>query len=491
MNLIDWITWLIWGLIGLIYLGMVILLWWALFGDRARGRRRCPKCWYDMSYSSGTLCAECGYAATEEAQLCRTRRRPLWGILAVTVCLALSVLINERLRQNGWISMTSDRMLVLALPWSGQPPNPVADQLIYRARRGTLSTRHQQQILRRAVVGDRWASPVDDNWRQKYAPFIDDWRFRTGGGFNVRMNRANTLDAIDEMLLQLPPLIDVRVPERLPRDFDPFVTVVIQDWWPLGTRSRVQIFEGGGSEDPLYTLFHGSQLPQRNSLVIALPESMRQVDLAQLEFRIDHYDLEAEAWKEAHMLTVGFTTAHVDQEAEPLTPVRDETIDQHIRNSVNGTVVRWREGVHPIRFQYQPAQTYIPEMDDLAIGLELTLRRNGQKARQITMWWLAGTNVPGGGSQRERRRFGWEVVYENRDLLFTPDREDDTWIMEVVGRPSLAARASTTGAYWDGQYTVPAQIRRAGRVAPVPESWRPEHDPDYDDGTLEEEPGAF
>ena len=25
------------------------IVWWALFGDKPRGRRRCPRCWHDLS----------------------------------------------------------------------------------------------------------------------------------------------------------------------------------------------------------------------------------------------------------------------------------------------------------------------------------------------------------------------------------------------------------------------------------------------------------
>ena len=74
--------WLFW-LLGLLFLGTCLAVtWWGLFGDRARGRRRCPRCWYDLSFSSGRTCPECGHTANTERSLFRNRRRLTAAMLA-------------------------------------------------------------------------------------------------------------------------------------------------------------------------------------------------------------------------------------------------------------------------------------------------------------------------------------------------------------------------------------------------------------------------
>jgi hypothetical protein len=61
---------------GVVSLGGLLLILAALFRDRPRGRRRCPKCWYNLSGTPGTLkCSECGHEAKREKRLLRTRRR--------------------------------------------------------------------------------------------------------------------------------------------------------------------------------------------------------------------------------------------------------------------------------------------------------------------------------------------------------------------------------------------------------------------------------
>jgi len=62
---------------------------WALFADRAKGRKRCRKCWYDLA-SLGDVpitCPECGKAHTKPKHLKRTRRRRRLAILGLLVML--------------------------------------------------------------------------------------------------------------------------------------------------------------------------------------------------------------------------------------------------------------------------------------------------------------------------------------------------------------------------------------------------------------------
>lgn len=47
MSLVNWL-WIIFAIA--FALGGVILLVRALFADRSRGRKRCPKCWYDTNH---------------------------------------------------------------------------------------------------------------------------------------------------------------------------------------------------------------------------------------------------------------------------------------------------------------------------------------------------------------------------------------------------------------------------------------------------------
>ena len=81
----DWLYWIIGAVVGA---GGLAFLAWSLLWDRSRGRRRCPKCWYDMTGLSGLTCPECGKTAKTEKKLFRTRRRWRWAVLGCVLIVA-------------------------------------------------------------------------------------------------------------------------------------------------------------------------------------------------------------------------------------------------------------------------------------------------------------------------------------------------------------------------------------------------------------------
>lgn len=84
--------------------------WWF---DSARGRRRCPKCWYDLSPATGRLCTECGHEAPNERSLYRTRRKHglLWISLLVALATYLTIKAHATI-QYGVFSLVPTTLLV-------------------------------------------------------------------------------------------------------------------------------------------------------------------------------------------------------------------------------------------------------------------------------------------------------------------------------------------------------------------------------------------
>lgn len=100
---------------------------WALFRDRARGRLRCPKCWYDLSGASagagGYRCPECGRVTKREKKLKRTHRK-WWGVALALVLVigGYGVWTTPRVVARGWVGAVPTTVLIGALPWLDAQP---------------------------------------------------------------------------------------------------------------------------------------------------------------------------------------------------------------------------------------------------------------------------------------------------------------------------------------------------------------------------------
>ncbi len=161
-----WVIRAIWCLGGaMLILGLVVFIR-ALVGDRARGRKRCPKCWYDMggiSGGAGLRCPECGKVAKAERSLLKTRRRPGRAVLgAALVVLSMVVWRAPAAIETGWWSAVPTVGLVAILQFYDTPNGDVFDRL--QERLGTESEHHmprwEQRMLAKACARALRQSPL-------------------------------------------------------------------------------------------------------------------------------------------------------------------------------------------------------------------------------------------------------------------------------------------------------------------------------------------
>jgi hypothetical protein len=111
---LDWIWWLSGASLAAL---AGVLLAWSLFWDRSRGRRRCPKCWYDMAGVPGLVCPECGRPARRERALRKTRRHPWWaGLAMVLLLLGVGAANTPRVARSGWVGLVPSTALAWFAP---------------------------------------------------------------------------------------------------------------------------------------------------------------------------------------------------------------------------------------------------------------------------------------------------------------------------------------------------------------------------------------
>ena len=109
----------------------LLLLYFGLWGDRSKGRVRCPACWYDMRGTVPRLeCPECGHAPGSERGLYGDRhgwRRIVIGVVLLLVSGYPVTVIIRRMAASGppktlsyWFDMKTGRLY--GVPGMEYPP---------------------------------------------------------------------------------------------------------------------------------------------------------------------------------------------------------------------------------------------------------------------------------------------------------------------------------------------------------------------------------
>ena len=108
----------------------LVLFYLGVLGDRARGRRRCARCWYDMAGLETLRCPECGREAWSERALLRARWR-WWLILPGLLLLAIGAASAGApwLARAQWIENAPRPVLILAMYITDGPDTRLRDEL--------------------------------------------------------------------------------------------------------------------------------------------------------------------------------------------------------------------------------------------------------------------------------------------------------------------------------------------------------------------------
>jgi len=423
-------------------------LWWSWFSDRARGRRRCPSCWYDMSRTSGLQCNECGQVAGNERDLMRARRRPL---VAVTCIIGLSVLgaaTIDQWRSSQWTSYVPSSAILLALPiLDGN--GDLVQELHRRMDRDKLSAEHWNDLRARVLEGDGAAAPASDAWCAKYGPIalnVQQW-------LNNQKDDA-AIDAFEQALFELqcrrPPRFRATSRDSWPVGVSPAISVHVSDWLPGARGLRVRVDTTLPGFQPVVCTRPGAESFVRD-FSLSLPPQGAGDHRVELKFSVERRRPGSTDWVAAgeSMCPVSF---RVDSTQAPnLIPVSDELMSESIRRIFGDGLVQWRTGSLPVRIRIDPRPTYEKTFAGVAVALHVDLVRNGRVARQLQTWWLGGLNVAD--------RFHTHAVPMALDDLLTPEStEADEWILRVRGDESLAWRVPGAAQFWSGEISFPVKV---------------------------------
>jgi hypothetical protein len=369
----------------------IFVLAWAIFWDRSRGRRRCPKCWYDMMGCAGLVCPECGYSPPSEAQLFRTRRRWWYAALSLLVAIASYPLAHAgRIARAGWSGALPTTVLIY---WVGL--TEPAEQYVGNAM--TPPSSAAAELARRAGTDPLW-----------------DWQWR----------------------LLLHQLRIVQSRERWPVGTAWRVSIRAPSW--LGTIGRLnaealpEAFESAHDSNRERLAIPPIGLP---SEVLPLRRTSRTVTLrlATAKWQGD-ISLPVEQVERADHAILPATTSALDAAVR-------QSLQTGLRRDVNqATETEYVLGARLFR-----SKGLLP--DDVAVGVVIELRRDGVTAAS---WSLIMIDSPFGEPVDWIRISapapGWDLSNPS-DLK--------RWTVHVRGSPDVAIGDFSRTRAWSGQYTVP------------------------------------
>lgn len=257
VQLIDVVSW---SMLIVFSLAAMALAWLAIFGDKPRGKARCPRCWYELGRLDSppalpVTCPECGKKVHAPRQL-RRRRIKRWPVLAA-IPLAITAWIGWKLPEideRGWLWLLPNRVVFELLPVTGYR-GEIGDELQRRLGKSPWPSASIQQTLtdddvaafiRRASRGNIFARPTELGWRLSYGDAIlDVWGSdRILNSFKMELldgpldtaRKGGLVEAFD-LATTIPPLISVRHRDRWPDDSPrPYkIAFDIAHWWPISS----------------------------------------------------------------------------------------------------------------------------------------------------------------------------------------------------------------------------------------------------------------
>lgn len=452
------LAWLPWALLA----GVAgAVMYWGLFGDRSRGRRRCPRCWYNMIGSPGMTCPECGFTARRERQFQRDRRR--WRAVTLGMLMLTPLMWNalrEAYGERWWRAWIPESWLVAALPWTDDASHFIARELGHRAVRDELSDETWNALFERCLQGDAGAPPASPEWEVKYGRLL----ILHAPRFMADESRA-------ARRLELPPRYDLaRVSPAAP-DEPLCVEVRLRHWWPAGFVTRVT-FEALADGQPLLdapiVVRHVDLRNASRPFPLVIPPLPPDAPSIDLRITTEQIDAEGRVRRfEPVLLPVPIT--RVAGADAVLTATNDPEIERVLREAFGGRVGRHTaEGAQAAgarrltSIRFTRAFT-APVLEGVALGLRVEVLRDGEVVHALDYWGEGGAGLG---------QFTRQWLHSPDGLSFVDDMGIDgaSWTMRVRGDRGLALRVPGPRRWWQGEFTLPLVIEETNRPAFI-EEW--------------------
>ena len=453
---------------------MLWAMWWALFADRSRGERRCPRCWHLMDAAVGLRCGECGLQVAHERALFATRRKWRLAALALAALLAGTLYLRFTIANAGWWTLLPNRALLAALPWlpADGDAGDVRSELRSRLAAGLVTEQDCLRMLEMVRDGEPNAPAGSEAWMRTYGGWLDALR--------NQWTKPDAFAALRAAAASLPPLAQLNMPATWPRD-QPLVAINgVQDWWPDSVQVRIRVAGVDGLPMQAAALedlracewtrsarrgFGGGFAMHFGTL----PQGMQRGTL-----RL-HWETRDQSQGD-RLVAQGECAVPMQIDitgpAAPLAGVDDADMQEIMRSVFDSGMLR-REGPTPhYAFSYRIMLTDAPALASTAFGLVVEACENGVPRRTLRVWWR------GGGT---RELAGWDPPIEDLPRLAAADASP-AWTLRIRGDHDIAQRAAIAidgkpaTQYWSGAVEMPLKVTTMPATQPG-RSWTLERKP--------------
>ncbi len=454
---LDWV-WYASGIV-LALLGLA-LAYRALLHDRARGRKRCPKCWYDMSgaeanESGAFTCPECGRVVKKARRLRKTRRRWRWATLALMLVIGgAGAGIVPNAKRASMLSYVPNSALPHLLIFAEHGEGPIGSEIKQRVEGGRYSEQELIRLYQKLTRGDILARPVSEPWRHTYGRLISTME-PPGAPVPARDTAFRIPQAIRDALVELPPMVEFRTRPVWPEGVPLHVELRSEDWWPLPLRHFAEVVTLDNEHH--VTGSHGLE----DVNVFAAPWANPADGEVRIKYRVTMSGRTAmdppipqervmQLW-EPRIAT--FPIRFSGKIDDLLTPIRDTSLTSKLASTLTLT---YQGSSDLYLLTLNNRNTRSPEFLDIAIAGMLEFSTGGEVWARVPAWW----NV-------KRTPFGDIQLEENAHppLYRFLDSHDhhpppESWSVRFVSDPEIALRVIDASTYWEGEVNVPVVPRR-------------------------------
>ncbi len=510
---------------GILVIGIVLLAW-SIYGDPARGRLRCPYCWYNMQGAPALVCPECGRNARTQRRLKKRRIRKKWGMLAVAMLFgSYTIHIAHDVRARGWPAAIPTPALVAVSPFlvtdrpvtpyhtssaKGLPARFIAE-LGYRLFQN--SQQRRMSLIERRALGyiaarmithnpTAYPRPLFNHGYRLGAHYIAQWMFEndmfTSGELDILMRRA--LERIIGVRLLQPDaaaapalhLFDHRRGWTGPEAFSaPTAELRFNHLGLLNIRTRhvaIRVSDPYATDPMIIELKNcggqGHYSPWWDGLLLLRwPDlSVRDVhvDVLTMPCGYDHpprtmfdtTDLEpyTQLWS-------GVLTSHASKVTHSAIPVHDPKLDTMIGSMTPPKLLHIEQyhGFDYLMFDHAATSAIRRARPGVTLAFTIEILRNDILVAEGVCWWGDPEEdgrtvlypIPWVGGFINNQHYIPLVVYPGYAEPVTGPVVQDSWVAKIVGNRAAAVRNPTAEKFWEGEVVFkispPVQISYSNR----------------------------